>query len=237
MAIGSYEGVGVTSSSQKTATLGEQTLLEILDSVQPAGPYTPWAERVGDLAWRDVISATNRLLYPMTQADVEEAASKSGERVRLIGVLSSVPSAIVNIVAIFEDSKYELLKTEGVYAQSDDSSVPSILFLHWGVLRSITDWVGRDADEEQVADALQGALVFPVEVTASPSDRARPTVAFADALDQQFPPEQVQAALAPMQEEAPGAGGLSLGQVVLYGGVALGAAYIGYRWLKKRRTA
>jgi hypothetical protein len=237
MAIGSYESVGVTSSSQQVKTLGEQTLLEVLGSVQPLGPYTPWAERVGDLAWRETLSVTNRLLYPMDQADVEEAASKSGERVRVIGILSAVPSAIVKITAVLDDSKYELLKTEAVYAQSDDAAAPAIMFLHWGALRSISDWAGRDADETQVADALDGALVFPVEVAASPSDRARPTMAFADALDEQFPPEQVQAALAPMPEEAPHAGGASLGQIVLYGGVALGAAYIGYRWWRGRRSA
>ncbi len=232
MGIGSYDAVGVTSSSQQVKTLGEQTLLEVLGSVQPAGPYTPWAERTGDLSWREVIPVTNRLLYPMEQADVEEAALKSGERVRVIGVLSAVPSAIVDIVSVFDDSKYELWKTEAVYAQSDDAASPGILFLHWGTERSISEWAGRDADEEQVADALQGQLVFPVEVAASPSDRPRPTGTFADALDQQFQPEQVQAAMAPLTEESPHAG-VSFGQVLFYGAAAVGAGYLAYRWMKR----
>jgi hypothetical protein len=180
--IGSYESVSGTVDAPGPA---EQTLLGVVQVIAPAGPYTVWAERVADTFAEQ--PSRNRLLYVLNEQQLVASEKLIGEPPGYLAVLTDRPSDSGTIANAFADSRYVWKKTEAVYLQSDPNRVPRMVFLHWAELRPMTDWKGRSETERGVATRLGGTLVFPIAVPVGPSDRERPQVTFAEALEAQFP--------------------------------------------------
>jgi len=232
--IGYYDAVGVTANTFDVTSPTDQELLNLLQSQQPAGPYVPWAERIGDLDWIEVDPTTSRQLFIITQNQLDQVLSATGELVSTITILSPIPSSVTQLEMAFDNSRYEWLKTEAVYAQADVNPVPQIIFLHWGRSRSIDDLKGRDGDELLLSKVLSGALAYPVEVPFE-DEREPPAATFQDALVMQFPTDQVRAALISPQEEAADVldrPRYSIMKTLLFVGVAGGAGYLLYKWLR-----
>jgi hypothetical protein len=234
-ALGSYE---VRSSLRGTETLPyqDQALINIAQSLPPSGAYTPWAERDGDLDWREVFPTNNRYLYVISQDQIKASIRESGEPPTQIVVLARSPLTVREVESAFDTTRYGWSRTEAVYTQFDTDPVPTILFLHWGQLRPEGEWTSRRNDEAFLSRLLNGSLTFPIEVEKPKSDRERPITTFADAFRRQFPAFADQ--IPPLETAPPpataqaAATGVSPGILLALGLLVAGGAYAGYRWLK-----
>jgi len=236
--IGNYEAFSGTVDAPGAA---EQTLIGVVQVMAAAGPYTLWAENIGN----GFVEQTARdfLLYPLNSTQIEASEKMIGEPPAYIAVLTDRPGDLGTVGSAFESTRYEWTKTQGIYAQSDQNRVPKMMFLHWATLRPSADRKGRADNEQFAASRLGGTLVFPVQVPVGPSDRERPQGTFPDAFKTQFPggggflPQVVdgpQAAadvqIAAQQTAAKNA----LMMIGVLGGLAL-AGYAGYRATRSLR--
>lgn len=237
ISFGYYDAVGATANKFDVTSPTDQELLNLLQSQQPLGPFIPWAERAGDLDWNEVQPSSVYQLFAVTQKQLDDVQAATGEPVTTVAILSSMPSSVTQIEDAFNGSRYEWLKTEAVYARDDVNEPPTIIFLHVGMLRPVQDIAGRSSDEVLLARTLNGSLTYPVEEPLGDNDRDPPNETFEQALQMQFPPEQVRTALVSPQEEmaarqeAAAASG-SMMRTVLFIGVAGTAGYLIYRWLR-----
>lgn len=186
--IGSYHGHDTEPSLDgvhETRSFPIETLLSILRArrpgvlhqTQPLGVFSIWATQDGDITWHDHKEESALVLYPITNHMVQHVEKASyGHPLPWVAVLTNAPRKPGVVDTAFEASRYELVETEAVYAESDGRPVPRAYFLYWAKLRDGTE--GGRQSLDVVANNLGGKLVFPMAIERPPHMRPRPELPF-----------------------------------------------------------
>lgn len=233
--VGSYELSGTPDAPGPA----EQAVADALRLVAPAGPYTVWASRSGDDAFEEQ-APQDRLLYALTDAQVDASERLVGEPPAYLAILTDAPPDTASIQNAVSGSRYAWSKSEAIYSQADPSRIPKMQFLNWAVLRPAADWKGRSETPQRASARIGGTLVFPVQIPVSTSDRELPQASFNDAFAAAFPSA---GKLLPQVVRAPEAGDATavaarnaLAVMLVVGAGAL-AVWGGYRMTQSLRGA
>jgi hypothetical protein len=232
------EGFGDDAEPTKLG-LAEQSFLELIriKRIPPLGVFTPWGVQTGSIDWETVAEPDyNVVVYPVTDSLIRVAERDAfGHELGFVAVLTPRPVTRDVAEKAFIGTPFELLSAEAIYRLDDAQPVPQLYYLYYGKRRDdFTDSSGGRGTLEPVAQRLGGQLVFPVQRARSGKERSHPSTAVTAAMAVQSmasgePPVLPVVAAPPAAQ--PG-GGLPWWA---YTGVAAAAAWLGWRWVKRRR--
>lgn len=209
-----------------------------------AGVVTPWAGRLGDLEWKEIVSPdTNIATFELTDAKIAEATEVLfGQPLPFVTVLTGELQAVSELHRILEESPYELFETQAVYRQDDSDPVPRILFLHWLRVKDVPDIPRTAKNMNLVASDMHGQLRFSQQVPVGTSTIRPnpPAISFQEALAAQESvtvpvPTPGPGPIPPVQEPLPAEGKSkpNLLGPILVGVAVLAATVVAGRGIRK----
>jgi hypothetical protein len=176
----SVSGLGDDAS----LSLADQGLLALVQPT-PSVTYTEWASQSGDVTWTEQTPVNNYQAWAILDQQLVSVAATALSVPTTLCVISPVLTFSTTVGKAFESTPYAYQKTEAIYSQIDPRQPPQIFFLYWLTLRSAADPKLGNVSLNFGATSVGGVLSYVLEVPASSSDRARPTLSFNSALQAQ----------------------------------------------------
>lgn len=220
-------------------------LSEMADALglQPAGVYTPWATRAGDVSWEEIKNPdTNLLLFLLTDPQITAATQITfGQPLPFVAILTREPLTQEIVRQLWNGTAYEPYETQAVYRQDDAKEPPTLFYLHWGSRIDLPDLPRQQLAIAPRANQAGGDLVFAAQVPREgTTTRGEPALPFQMAFEQQVVHAPVVTAgpapvPAPLPPAPAPAGTNASAPWLLPAAVAVGAGALGYFFWVQRK--
>jgi hypothetical protein len=247
--------------------LGQLQALELFENVPQQlalpflGYFLKWAEREGDLQWREVSAplppnhSDALALYALTDQQVRQAEEIAfGDPLPFVAIVTQEPLSATAVEQMWKKTAFAPYETIAIFKDGDPEVVPRIYFLHWGQRIDMANAPQHVEPLESAALQYNGQLVWAAQTESIYGEGWRigpegsrthwPTLPFSDALAAQL-------ALTPASAQ-PGAPPAPPPQIVTQTTVApatpsfwsstnapiivgFGAAALAFFWVRKRQ--
>ena len=190
-------------------SLGQMSALDLFSEIvtalglQPVGgTFTPWASRTGDLEWEEIHAPdTNVRAYTLSDAQIAAVPEVTfGSPLPFVVIVTKRQLTTEDVRKLWEGTAYEPYETQAMYLQEDAAPVPTIYFFHWGERLDMSKLPAQTLSIAPRAQAVDGQLVFAMQIPAQGSTTRPPPAA---SFDQALAVKQAQAAPPPAPPPGP----------------------------------